>query len=171
MLNRSKKERRHKEEEARMAKEGDCTFQEVFSVVSLAESVKLLPWCFSTGTPLCLMDDALAATEQQSKTALATVDATDLKELTVLGLSSNPTHSPKTPPPAIHLLPDLPFECTLPWGIHSLSPLPASPSKSRATFPAIHLVIVTRREPRLIPQRWRLGVNTALHGAMTTCPT
>ena len=44
-----------------MVWEGDHTFQEVFSMTSSADSVKLLPWCISTGFPLCHMDDALAA--------------------------------------------------------------------------------------------------------------
>ena len=37
---------------------------------------------------------------------------TDPEELTAPGLSSNPTHSQETPPPAIPLLSDLPFEAT-----------------------------------------------------------
>ena len=44
-----------------MAQEGDSTFQEVFSMNSLANSVKLLPWCISSGVPLCHMDEMLAA--------------------------------------------------------------------------------------------------------------
>ena len=35
--------------------------QEVFSMTSLADSVKLLPWCISSGIPLHHMDNALAA--------------------------------------------------------------------------------------------------------------
>ena len=42
-------ERRHEQEWARMAQEGDHTFQEVSSMTSLPESVKLLPWCISAG--------------------------------------------------------------------------------------------------------------------------
>ena len=53
-----KMERRHEQEWARMAWEGDYTFQEVFSMTS---SVKLLPWCISSGIPLGYMDDVLAA--------------------------------------------------------------------------------------------------------------
>ena len=56
-------ERRHEQEWARMAWEGDCTFQEVFSMSSLADSVKLLPWCISTSIPHCHMDDTLVATK------------------------------------------------------------------------------------------------------------
>ena len=56
-------ERNHEQEWARMAQEGECTFQEIFSMASLAESVKLLPWCFSTGAPLYYMDDTLAVTK------------------------------------------------------------------------------------------------------------
>ena len=57
-------ERRHEQEQARMDWEGDYTFQEVFSMTSSAESVKLLLWCISTtDIPFHHMDDALAATE------------------------------------------------------------------------------------------------------------
>ena len=56
-------ERSHEQEWARIAQEGYYTFQEVFSMTSLAESVKLFPWCISTGIPLHHMDDAFAATE------------------------------------------------------------------------------------------------------------
>ena len=38
-----KMERIHKQERARMGQEGDSTFQDVFSMTSLANSVKLLP--------------------------------------------------------------------------------------------------------------------------------
>ena len=56
-------ERRHEQEWARMAWEGDYTFQEVFSMTSSAESVKLLPWCVSTSVPLHHMEDTLVAAE------------------------------------------------------------------------------------------------------------
>ena len=56
-------ERRHEQEQAGMAQEGDYTFQEVFLMTSLAGSVKLLPWCVSTGSPLCHMDEALVVAE------------------------------------------------------------------------------------------------------------
>ena len=67
-----KMKRRHEQEWVRMAWEGDYIFQEVFSMTGLAESVNLLPWCISTGVPLCHMDDALAAAEQQGNTTQAT---------------------------------------------------------------------------------------------------
>ena len=110
-------------------------------------------------------DDALAATKWQSETTPATVDAADQEELTVPGLLSDPTHSPKTPSTAIPLLLDLPFEGTLSMGFSFFEFL-ASPSQEKwGHSPS------GRREPRLIPQKWRLGVNTALHGTMTTHPT
>ena len=46
-----------------MAQEGDHTFQEVFSMTSSGESVKLLPWYVSTGIPLHHMDDTMVAAE------------------------------------------------------------------------------------------------------------
>ena len=59
-----KMESRHEQEWARMAWERDYTFQEVFPMTSLANSVKLLPWHVSTSIPLCHMDDTLTVTEQ-----------------------------------------------------------------------------------------------------------
>ena len=105
-----KMERRHEQEWARMAQEGDHTFQEVFSMTSLAKSVKLLPWCISTSIPLCHMDDALVAAKQQGKTAPTTVGATKLEEPSAPGLSSSPATSLESLPPAIPLLLDLLFE-------------------------------------------------------------
>ena len=58
-----KMERRHEQDWARMTWEGDYTFQEEFSMTYLANFVKLLPWCISTGIPLCHMDDVLATAE------------------------------------------------------------------------------------------------------------
>ena len=58
-----KTERRHEQEWARMAWEGDYTFQEVFLMTILAESMKLLPWCISASIPLHHMDDTLVATK------------------------------------------------------------------------------------------------------------
>ena len=71
--------------------------------------LKLLPWCFFTGVPLCHMDDALVDAKQQSETTPATADATKPKKPSAPGLSSSPTCSTETPPSTIPLLPDLPF--------------------------------------------------------------
>ena len=66
-----KMERRHEWKWARMANKGDATFKEVFSMTSLADSVKLLPWCIVSSITICHMDDALVAAAQQGKTAPA----------------------------------------------------------------------------------------------------
>ena len=50
-----KQARRHEKWGAWMVKQTDATFQEVFSQVSLADSIKLLPWCISSTVPLCYM--------------------------------------------------------------------------------------------------------------------
>ena len=121
-------------------------FNSQFSQVCDVVAIVLFYWC-----PLCNMHDALAAAEQQSKTAPATADVTDPEELTASGFSSNPTCSPETPPPAIPLLPDLPFEGNPSMGAqgtHSFSPLPSFPSKSRAALPVAPSVIIMRRESR-----------------------
>ena len=77
-------------------------FSQVCNVVSL---VLFYQW------PLCHMDDALTAAKWHSETAAGTVDTAKPEEPSAPGLSSNPTQSPKTPP-AIPILPDLPFEGT-----------------------------------------------------------
>ena len=86
-------EKRHEQEWARMANKGDATFQEVFSMTSLANSVKLLPWCNSSGIPFGYMDDALVATTWQGKAAPATTAMPKPEKPSAPGLSSNPAHS------------------------------------------------------------------------------
>ena len=140
-------ERRHEEEWARIAWEGDYTFQDVFSMTSLVKSVKFFPWCISTSIPLHHKDYALAATEWQGKTTLATVDVTKLQESSAQGLSSSPTHSIKTLPAAIPVLLDLPFEGTPSMCTHSSSPLLALHRKRGTTFLVGHLPINIGREP------------------------
>ena len=46
-----KQARRHERQQAWMVEHIDATFQEVFSQVSLADSIKLLPWCISSTVP------------------------------------------------------------------------------------------------------------------------
>ena len=58
-----------------MIEQADATFQEVFSQVSLADSIKLLPFCVSSSVPLCYMSRALATTTQQDKDVPATTTA------------------------------------------------------------------------------------------------
>ena len=119
--------------------------------------------------PLHHMDDALVATEQQSETNPATADVTKPEEPSTPGLPSSTTCSPKTLPPVTPLLLDLPFEGTPSMG-HPFFESLARPSQQKwAALLVAHSVIIMRREPGWIPQRWRLGVNTALHGAMTSC--
>ena len=81
-----------------MAQEGHITFQEVFSMTSLANSVKLLPWCISSGIPLRYMDDALVSIVQWGGDAQATMAAPKQKEPPTLGPSCSPTHLTETPP-------------------------------------------------------------------------
>ena len=163
-----KMERRHKQEWARMALKEDCTFQEVFSMVSLAKSVKLLPWCFSTSTPIHHMDDELAATKQQSKTAPATADVTELEEPSAPGLSSSSTCSTETPP-AIPLLPDLPLEGTPSMGCPFFESLAGSSQQNWGCFPSGSSSDLHEKKSLVDSQRWRLRVGTALHRVITTC--
>ena len=88
-----KMERRHEQEWLIMAQEGDYTFQEVFLMTSLANSLKLWPWCISSGIPLGYIDDALVATMQQGTTASATAGTPKPEEPSAPGLSSSPAYS------------------------------------------------------------------------------
>ena len=128
--------RKIKMEWVRKAWKGDYTFQEMFSMTSSAESVKLFPWCISTGVPICHIDDALAATKQQGKTTLATLDAIEPEEPSAPGLSSSPTHSIETPPPAIPLLLDLPFESTPSMGCPFFQSFAGPSQKKRDCSPS-----------------------------------
>ena len=163
-----KMKRRQEQEWARIDQEGDYTFQEVFSMISLANSIKFLPWCISTSVPLHHMDDTLVTTEQQGETTLANPGVLEPGEPSIPGLWSSPAHPTETPP-VIPLLPDLPFEANPFVDAHSFSPLQAPHRKKGTTLLAGHSAIIMAREPRSIPQRWRLGMNTSLHRAMTTC--
>ena len=56
------------------------------------------------------------------------------------------------------------------WGAHLLSSLLSLHRRSKTVLPAVHLTIITTRGPTLTPKRSKLGVNTALHRVMRTCP-
>ena len=90
-------ERRHEQEWARMAWEGDYTFQEVFLMTNLANSVKISHWCVSTGVPLVYIDDALVATKQQGKTTPAATGMPKPEIPSAPGLSSSPVCPTETP--------------------------------------------------------------------------
>ena len=145
--------RKHEWKWVRMAKEGHTTFQEVFLRTSSANSVKLLPWCISPSIPFHYMDDALVTAMWQGRNAPATMAAPKPEEPPTQGLSSSPVHQTETPPPIIPLLPYILFMSTLPWGTHSLSPLPTLCRKSGTTLPVALSVITAVRGPTSIPQR------------------
>ena len=64
--------KRHKKKQAKMDQEGNVIFQEVFSMVSLTDSIKLLLLCVSSTVPFCYMSEALATTTQQGEDISAT---------------------------------------------------------------------------------------------------
>ena len=99
-----------------MVKQADATFQEVFSKASLANSIKLLPWCISSAVPLHYMSGALATMLQQDKDIPATTTASKPEGLLAPGPSNSPTHPPRTPPLPVPPLPNIPFVGTPPVG-------------------------------------------------------
>ena len=107
--------RKHKQKWARMAQEGNATFQEVFPMTSLADSIKLIPWCISSTIPFSYMGNTLATTVWQGKNAPSTTAAHELEESTALRPTSSVAHLTKTLP-VISLLSDLPFVATPPVG-------------------------------------------------------
>ena len=98
-----KMERKHEQKWAGMAQERDTTFQEVFSMTSLADSAKLLPWCISPSVPLHHMDDTLAAAMWQGKTVPTTTGMPKPEEPSAPGLLTSPACPTETPPPVIPL--------------------------------------------------------------------
>ena len=64
-----KQARRYERQWAQMVEQTDATYQEVFSMVSSANSIKLLSWCISSTVPLHYMSGALATTTQRMRTS------------------------------------------------------------------------------------------------------
>ena len=93
-----KQARRHKRWQAWMAKQTDATFQEIFSQVSLANSIMFLPGCVSSAVPLCYMSKALATATQQGKDVPATTTESEPEGSPALGPSSSPAYPPRTLP-------------------------------------------------------------------------
>ena len=85
-------------------------------MTSLADSIKLLPWCISSSIPCNYMGDALVTAMQQGENVPATTAVPKPEESTALGPSSSPAHLTENPPPIIPLLPDFPFVGTPPGG-------------------------------------------------------
>ena len=99
-----------------MTQEGNATFQEVFSMASLTDLIKLLPWFVSSTVIFCYMSKALATAFQQGKNVQCTTAAPKPEESPALGSSSSPAHPTGTPPSLIPLLPDIPFISNPPVG-------------------------------------------------------
>ena len=92
-----------------MTLEGNATFQEVFSMVSLTDLIKLLPWCVSSAGPFCHVGEVLATAMQQGKNVQSTATAAELEGSLALDPSSSPAHPIGTPPLPGPPLPDIPF--------------------------------------------------------------
>ena len=91
-----KQARRHKRGWAQMVKQTDTTFQVVFFQASLANSIKLLPWCISSTVPLCYMSRALATTMQQDEYVPGITTASKPDGSPAPGPSSSPDCPPRT---------------------------------------------------------------------------
>ena len=97
-----------------MTQEGNATFQEVFSIASLTDLIKLLPWCVSSTVPFHYMSKALSTAVQQGKNVQSTAAAPEPEGSLPPDPSSSPAHLKGTPPPLIPVLPDIPFVGTPP---------------------------------------------------------
>ena len=106
---RFKLAKKHEKKQARMTQEGNATFQEVFSMVSLADLIKLLPWHVSSAVPFCYVGEALATTVQQGENVQSTTAAPQPEGSLAPGPLSSPAHPTGTLPPLMPLLPDIPF--------------------------------------------------------------
>ena len=99
-----------------MAQEENTFFQDVFTIASPVELIKLLSWCISSVVPSSYISEVLVASVWLSKTAPATTAVPEPEESTTPGPSSSPACLSETPHPIISLFPDLPFMCTAPVG-------------------------------------------------------
>ena len=106
---RIKLSRKHKRKQAEMMQEANATFQEVFSMVSLTDSIKLLPWCVSSAVPFHYMSEVLATAMQQNKNIPTTTTIPKPQGSPALGPSSSPAHPTGILPPLVPLLLDIPF--------------------------------------------------------------
>ena len=113
-----------------MTQEGNATFQEVFSMVSSTDSIKLLPWCVSSAVPFCYMSEALATAVQQGENVQSTTAAPKPEGSLAPDPSSSPAYPTGTPPPLIPFLPDIPFVGTPPVG-HPFPGFIASPTPKK----------------------------------------
>ena len=97
-----------------MTQEENATLQEVFSMVSLTDSIKLR--CVSPAVPLHHMGEALATAMQQGKNVQSTTAAHEQEGSLTLDPSSSPAHPTGNPPPPAPPLPDIPLVGTPPVG-------------------------------------------------------
>ena len=101
--------KKHEWKWVRMAQKGHTTFQEVFAMVRLMESIQLLTWCVSSAVPLQYINEALATAMWMGKMCPTTTAAPEPERSPTLGPSDSPAHLSETPPSIIPLLPDLPL--------------------------------------------------------------
>ena len=106
----SKQAMSHERWGAQMVKQKDATFQVVFSQESLADSIKLPPWCISSAVPLCYMSGVKATAMQQDEEVPA---ASDPEGSPAPGPSSSPAHPLGTPLPPVPPLPNIPLVGTI----------------------------------------------------------
>ena len=153
-----------------MVEQTDATFQEVFSQVSLANSIKLLPWCISSTVTLHYLSGVLTTDTHQGEDIPATTTASEPKGSPAPGSSSSPAHPPGTPPLPVPPLLDIPFVSTPPVR-YPFAELPAVPSQKKwDCFPSSSLNHHHDKRIHVNSQEVKVGVNTALQWVMKTHP-
>ena len=85
-----------------MAQEANTTFQEVFLMGSLTDSIKL-SWCVSSAVPFQNMSVVFATTIQQDENIPITATASEPEGPLAPGPSSSPAQPAGTPPPLVPL--------------------------------------------------------------------
>ena len=116
-----------------MVKQADATFQEVVSQVSLTNSIKLLPWCFSSVVPLYYMSNVLATTTQQKEDIPATITVPKPEGSQAVDPSDSPASQTETPSLPVPPLPDIPFVGT-PSVVCPFSGFTADPTQEKQDY-------------------------------------
>ena len=149
-----------------MAKEVNATFHEVFSDISLADLVRLIPWYIYTTAshdviPVHHLGKALATAMQPGVDGPAVTLAPGSEDPQVLAPMSSPAHDSETAPPPILPLSDVPSIGTPPVGCLLVGFLIDSQNAKQM----VHLAINLGRGPILKLLKLKSAVDTAYHRA------
>ena len=129
-----------------MEEEVDTTIYKVFSDISSANSVRLIPWCISTAAspnviPIHHLREALATALQLGVDAPAVTPAPVSEGPHALAPTGSPVCHSETPPPPILLLSDIPYISNPQYDVCMLGSSSIPSMQSGIVPPMVHPMI------------------------------